>query len=75
MEHGIDHIYTDFNIYTTGSFSTQISCILQYLVVHLKRFKYENARCREKVETLVNFPLVGMELGNTIYFLLLAPSS
>lgn len=36
------------------------------LVVHLKRFSYRNKYFREKLETLVSYPLKGFDLSNHI---------
>lgn len=36
------------------------------LVVHLKRFSYRNKYFREKLETLVTYPLKGLDLSNHI---------
>ncbi len=33
------------------------------LVVHLKRFSYKNRYWREKLETLVNYPVKGLDLS------------
>jgi ubiquitin C-terminal hydrolase len=33
------------------------------LIVHLKRFSYRNKHWREKIESVINFPLEGLDMG------------